>query len=115
MAEILIGEIRQQQLKTISGDQDSTGVANQYGIYLEAQRYTLFEGSSYNPLASSNIVYDVGAPSQISTSFPNQTIVFAKGSGEIVGFTNGANSITVSDSLTSSSQTINFNSYGVPN
>lgn len=114
VAETLLSEIRHQQLRSMSGDIDSTGNANQFGIYISGQSYTLFEGSNYNPLATSNIVYNLDSPTQISTNFPGQVIIFNRGSGEIANYSAGSASITITDTMTSSSRILNYNLYGIP-
>lgn len=112
VTEILAAELRSQQLKAMIGEDSANGDPDEYGVYIESGQYTLFEGATFDVNSPSNFVVDL--PSSISLqSQPSQSIVFSRLSGEILGYTS-AQSITIVDSLTGESQTLNLNIYGVP-
>jgi prepilin-type N-terminal cleavage/methylation domain-containing protein len=112
-SEILISEIRQQQLKAMTGYTQGAEEGGSYGIFFQEHGYTLFKGQEYDPLSSSNLTIAVDGPDSIATTLPNNQLVFAAGSGEVVGYVFGQNSITLSNSNTAESIIINLNEYGV--
>lgn len=87
--DVLIGDIRAQQSKAMTSEGTSS---NNFGVYLQSDKYTLFTGGSYNPNAGTNFVVDLDPSNSItSITIPNSTIVFEKGSGEVVNFISGQN------------------------
>jgi type II secretory pathway pseudopilin PulG len=113
--ETLTAELRSQQLRAMTGEKNAANQADQHGIYLEGNQYTLFSGSSFNPSATDNLVTALNSSVQLSTNFPDQSVVFARGGGEILNFNPSANTITLTDTLSGETRTIIFNSYGIPN
>ncbi len=111
--EILVSQVRSQQLKAMSGTAYNTEEPSIFGVYIEPQSYTLFRGLVYDPLAEDNYQMTVDEPIQLSTTFPSQQIIFAAGSGEILNFDPANSSITIHNTQNSESTVINFNQYGV--
>lgn len=109
----LINEIKAQQMLSMTGDTQG-GTLSNYGIHFESTSYTIFKGDNYVPGASGNFVTELGNANLNFTNitFPENKIVFEKGSGEIAGFTLGNDSITINDSQTGASKVIRFNKYG---
>lgn len=112
-SQTLLNDIRYQQLKAMTGQTEGQAAAQQFGIYIQPQSYTLFRGSSYNAAESSNLVVPVDTPSSLSTTFPNNTIIFQTGSGDISGFSGTYQTITISNSVTPETSVLTFNAYGV--
>ncbi len=56
--------------------------------------------------------YPAPAHITISTTFPGSVIEFAKGSGDITGFTAGNNTVTITQTLTGEHKIITINRYG---
>lgn len=110
---VLISDIKSQQVKSMNGDTEGRGIPDSYGVNIQSNRYVLFHGISYlaSDTANFNVPNDSGYT--LTSTFPNNTIVFASMSGEIVGFVNGANSITTTNDSTGRSKTIQINKYGV--
>ena len=48
----------------------------------------------------------------LTTTFPGSVISFAKGSGDIIGYSQGNNTATVTQTLTGEQKTITINRYG---
>jgi len=113
-AEILLAEIRLQQLRAMNREKDENQQSSEYGIYVEQQRYVLFSGSSYDENDSDNLITEVSPPLELNSTFPNQTIIFAQGSGEILNFADDQNAVSITDTISNQINTFNFNSYGVP-
>lgn len=100
-------DFKEQQIKSMVGDGEGTGAANDYGIYIESTKYTLFRGSTYSSSSPSNFVINLSSTFQFTN--PNYQIVFKKGSGEISSST----SATLRTTTTNEQKTININKYGV--
>ena len=109
-----ITDIKIQQSKSMQGNTEGTGTAGSYGIYFAADHYVLFHGSSYSASDPQNFSLSLEPPMQFSDIlFPGSQIVFSAGSGEISGFTNGQNSVTLGNPENSSFSVIRLNRYGV--
>ncbi len=113
ISEVFVAELRQQQLKAMVGEKNENDQADEFGIYIEQTRYTLFQGSTYDANAASNSVVNMPAAIQLSAN-PSQTFAFERGTGEILNFVPTAHTITLSDTLTGQSITHSFNRYGIP-
>ena len=106
--DVLIGDMRQQQLKAMIGDTEHTGTQDAYGVYLSEFTYILFKGSSYDPGSSSNFSIPYGG--SIEAENPGATVIYARRSGDLTG---GATSITLIDTASGKEQSISINAYGV--
>ncbi len=109
----LITDLRNQQIKAMVGDTEGRGTPDTYGVYIQSSQYTLFHGQNYSVADSSNFAIPIGTGYQLTTTFGSGKIVFASGSGEIVGFVSNQNSITVSDTRNGGQKTIQLNKYGI--
>jgi len=107
-------DLRAQQIKAMTGDTGGSGTVSDYGVYLGSNAYTLFKGSTYNPADPGN--YQISLPPTLTLmdiTFINSQIVFQKGSGEILNFSNIANTFGVNDSALNGSKTFILNALGV--
>jgi hypothetical protein len=111
-SEVIIAELRSQQLRAMSGETGLTSTAQDFGLRIANQEYTLFTGA-YNELATDNYDVVVENPITLSTTFANQQIVFSVGSGEIENFISGQDIINVTNNQTGESVIIKLNQYGV--
>lgn len=109
--DVLVADLRSQQLKAMAGDSVSDSVAQPHGIYIEPNRYTLFKGSGYSGSDSDNFIVQPESIT-LSTTFASSQVSFQKASGEPSGFNPSANTITVSN-LSGESKTITINRFGV--
>lgn len=109
---IFISDIRAQQLKAMVGDTEGRATSDTYGISFQSTKYTLFHGT-FSASETSNFDINLPPSIQVSSTFPNSQITFLKGSGEVSGFTNGSNTITLTDSADGSVKIITINKYGV--
>jgi prepilin-type N-terminal cleavage/methylation domain-containing protein len=110
----LISDLKLQQVKAMSGSTEGRAVSDSYGIYFLADQYVLFHGSVYDEDDTAN--FPIVLPENIeiaSTTLPDNTIVFANLSGEMNGFTDGNNTITVRELNSNTEQTVTINRYGV--
>ncbi len=104
----LLSLIRQQQLLAMNSPAA-------YGVYFFQSGYTQFSGVSYSESDIKNNITSLDYPTQFSQiDFPTSSIVFASGSGEIVGFDASHHSVTLIDVVHNESHKIEFNALGVP-
>lgn len=104
----LLSLIRQQQLKSMNSP-------NEYGIYFEQSKYTLFDGTTYSAIDPTNSETILDYPLQFTLiQFPSSQLVFASGSGEIVSFDPNNHSFILEETLNNDQTTVQFNSLGVP-
>ena len=110
----LVSDLKNQQLKAMLGDTEGAAENNSYGIYFEPSRYIQFQGSSYNAGDPNNFIVDLDSSLEFKNIiFPSSSIVFSKGSGEISGFIDGSNTLTLSNTATPEEKTLVLNRYGV--
>lgn len=109
--DVLTSDLRSAQTRAMIGDTNGVSTSD-FGVMIEAERYILFRGSMYNAADSANIVISFPTGIRASTTFPNSQLVFARGSGEIIGFTDGQNTITLQKSDAGEQQAIQINRLG---
>ncbi len=109
----LASDLRQQQMKAMIGDTEGRATTDTYGIYFQPTSYVLFHGASYAPLDTSNFVVNLDDNLQFSSiSLPSSSIIFAKGSGEVVGYSASQNTVTLRNTASGTTKTFQFNVYG---
>jgi type II secretory pathway pseudopilin PulG len=112
-ADTLISDIRTQQLKAMVGDGEGVGGADRYGLHFDSSSYTFFRGSTYNPSDPSNFTIELSETVAVTNNtLPSGNVIFEKGSGEIVGFVNGQDSVSLRNTETNEERVIEFNSVG---
>lgn len=104
-----LADFKEQQLRAMYGDTNGTGTEANYGVYFGSTSYTEFQ----NTYGTANFTVSLPSGTQISTTFPNSQVIYLKGSGEVSGFTNGQNTITLKDTIDGSQKIITVNRYGV--
>lgn len=111
--DTLISEIKNQQTKAMTGA-ETNGSGSSYGIYYQADRYVLFSGPSYSSADPLNFTVMLDSNNSFTNiTFPSNTIVFLQRSGELNGFINGSNTITLKNSEGLNEKTVTLNKYGV--
>ncbi len=111
--QVLLSDINRQREKAMFLESGGDTTASNHGVYFNSDSYVLFRGSSYSAGDPLNQVTSL--PSNITISnitLPSSSLVFSKGSGEIVSFSAVANSLSVSAQNTTISQQIVLNRYG---
>ena len=104
----MISLFRQQQLNAMNSPK-------LYGIHLDQSSYTRFTGGEYSSLNKTNTTIALDYPNEImNIHIPSATIIFASGSGELVGYDAIQNYFILGDTLNSEQHIIQFNSLGVP-
>ena len=108
--EIVVSDLNTQQAKAMQGI-DGTSA---YGIYFEPDKYTLFKGNSYSSSDPDNFEIELDEGIVVSDiSFPASIVVFNARSGEINGFVDGNNTVTIQDTQGISTIILSINRYGV--
>ncbi len=108
----LLADLRGQQTKAMSGE-SVAGVAEIQGVHFQTNQYVMFHGSSFSASDPSNIVIPFpDTVTAVSITFPAANILFAKGSGEIVDYSDETNTLTLGESLTGNQSVISLNQYG---
>jgi type II secretory pathway pseudopilin PulG len=110
----LISDLKTQQLKAMVGDSEGRTSNDNYGIFFETNKYTLFHGTTYLATESSNFTVDLGDNMSVSNiTLPGSKIVFSKLSGELTGFVSGANTFTIKNVLSGDQKIFTLNRFGV--
>ncbi|MCA9372627.1 prepilin-type N-terminal cleavage/methylation domain-containing protein [Candidatus Woesebacteria bacterium] len=112
--EVLVADLREQQMKAMSGYEAITGGASDYGIYFDTDHYVLFTGDSYTEGAQENFEINLqGGLEFDTTDLPLSMIVFSKGSGEVMNYSSTYHTITIDNVVSKESRTLLFNQLGV--
>ena len=111
--DTLLSDIKNQQLFAMVGATGSASSQQPAGIYVQSNQYTLFTGSSYNAGDSYNYVVTAPNGTSFSTTFPSGIMLFNKGAGDVNGFANGSNTITITTSA--GTRTLTVDRFGVIN
>lgn len=104
--EILLADLKQQQLKSMIGDTEGRSTSDSYGIHFDSSRYVLFHGTVYSSTDASNSVNDLENNMQFNN--PNFDVIFSKLSGQIAAVT----IIELQDNTNSKLKRIHLNIYG---
>ena len=104
--DTLLSDIKSQQSLAMAGN-------SPYGVHFESGSYTMFKGGNYIQGLSANTVisFDSGIVFT-DVTFPNSVIVFSAGTGDVSGYTAGADSFTIKSTVTNKSTVIRINKYG---
>ena len=113
-AQLLVSDIKKQQVFAMSGDTASSGVFIDYSVRFDPQQYTLYPGSVYvqsNPL---NITVPVESPlSIVSATLSAQVATFARLSGDVRDYTLSGGTIIIQNNQTGQQKQIQINRRGV--
>ena len=107
--EVLVADLRQQQLKAMIGDTEGRGTADAYGIHFDSSQYVLFHGATYSSSDTFNFISNLDSNMQFDN--PNFNVIFSKLGGEISA--DSASSIVLRDTTNGNTRTITINRYGV--
>jgi len=108
----LLSDLRAEQLLAMAGDQGTTTSQQPHGIYVQSTSYTLFSTSTYSAGDSNNFVVTPSNGITFTTTLPSTQVVFSKGSGDVSGFVNGSNTISVVGATGGVNKTITIGRFG---
>ena len=109
----LVTDLKNQQIKAMTGDTEGRGLPDTYSIYIQPASYVLFHGQNYSAGDLTNFAIPLDTSFQYSTTFPNSKIVFASGSGQINNYVATQSSVTIRETRTGKQKVIQINKYGV--
>ncbi|MEK7533297.1 MAG: type II secretion system protein [Patescibacteria group bacterium] len=110
----LIRDVREQQIRAMQGSVVTLGSVVDYSIRFEQDRYILYPGMVYDSGNVQNQVVLLGPTMQFSViGVPDQTITFARGSGEVRGFSSGSDTVVLTDTGLGDAVDIRINAAGV--
>lgn len=107
--EILVADLKQQQLKAMIGDTEGRATSDSYGIHFDSNRYVTFHGTTYSSADTSNSFFNLASNMQFNNS--GTKIIFKTTSGEITD--DSISSIVLRDITNGNTKTIKMNQYGV--
>jgi prepilin-type N-terminal cleavage/methylation domain-containing protein len=116
--DVLIGDFRNQQTKAMSGYNSDPAAAagSAYGIHFGTTSYTLFKGLAYSEGDPTNFVINLDPGlSFAGSTFPpawNNSVVFSTGSGEVLNYISGQDSISIKDEIIGGMKVVRINKYG---
>lgn len=105
VTEILLADLKQQQLKSMVGDTEGRSASDTYGIHFDQTKYTLFHGTY---LAGDSSNYVINLDSNMQFNSPNFDVVFSKLSG-----TTSAVLVELQDNANSKLKIIHINTLGI--
>jgi prepilin-type N-terminal cleavage/methylation domain-containing protein len=108
--DVLLADIKSQQSLAMFGGLGGTATAQSHGIYVQPKFYTLFPGTTYSAVNPNNFVISIPNSLSLSTTLPSTETTFTKGSGEVLGYVGGSDTITVTG--LGSSRTFTINRFG---
>ncbi len=106
-SEILVAELKQQQLKSMIGDTEGRATSGDYGIHFDQNRYVTFHGSTYLSTDTSNSTFNLESNMQFNN--PPFDVIFSRLSGE----STAPIIIELQDNTNSKLKRIYLNRYGV--
>ena len=104
--EVLLADLREQQLKSIIGYTEGRSTSDSYGIHFEERSYVTFHGATYSSSNTSNATINLESNMQFNN--PPFDVIFSKLSGEIPG----AMIIELQDNTNSKLKRIHLNIIG---
>ncbi len=109
----LVSDARQQQLKAMQGETEGRLSSANYGIHFTSNSYVLFHGT-YSSVDPTNFVINLDSNETFSSiTFPSSEVIFTQVTGEVSGFVNGSNTVTLKNTTINSQKVITINRYGV--
>lgn len=109
--DILIADLKSQQSRAMAGEGLAGAPSPGWGIKFFADHYVLFSGVAYNPASPNNTLINLPANLSLITNLPNSgEIVFGRGTGEVLGYVAGSDTVTLVGG--SNTGLIRLNQYG---
>ncbi|OGY22661.1 MAG: hypothetical protein A2126_01585 [Candidatus Woykebacteria bacterium GWB1_45_5] len=105
--------LREAQNKAINTDTGGGATSSEYGVHFEADKYTLFKGSVFNPNDPTNFVVDTPQAITIAPNLTSNNVIFQRISGEVLGFDDSRNTVCVRESALNKTVLIRMSFVGV--
>jgi len=105
--------LNEAKIKTISGFSLGEGQNLNFGVYFQTDRYVLFPGLTYDPQDSRNQEFLLPVSLEIvPIFFPENSVVFEKVTGEVLGFNPDQNYLILDDKKSQEKKKISLNHLG---
>ena len=111
---VLASDLFSQQQKSMQGELSSTAETTTFGVYFQPTYYVLFQGTTYDSNHPDN--FRVTLPPQLqfsSIQLPNQTVLYQRTTGDVVGYNASQNTVTLSPVDGATAKVLQINRYGV--
>lgn len=106
---VLLADLRQQQLNA------QMGVGGEaHGVAFGTGEYVLFSGAVYNPVEPSNRVVVLDEALALSSTLPNNRVIFAAISGEPTELASFQDQVILTNNTSDTITTLEINELGVP-
>ena len=109
---VIASDLKNQQIRAMVGDTEGRGVPDNYGVKILSTQYVLFHGVSYNSSDTTNYAIPVSTGYTLSSTFANDTVLFASESGELVNSVQNQDTIILTNTTSGQTKTIRLNKYG---
>lgn len=113
-ADSIMRDLNTQQARAMQGLVSPSGSVADYSVRFETDRYVLYPGIVYDMGNNQNQEVMLDPAMRFTViAVPGQIVTYARGSGKMRGFINGADYIELSDTETGNRITIRINESGV--
>lgn len=110
----LVRDLRETQMRAIEGKTTIAGGVVDHSIRFEVDRYIRYPGTVYDSGNPENQVVMLPSTMQlVSISVVDGVVTFARSSGDVRNWTNGSDSVTLSDTGIGKNDVISINKHGV--
>lgn len=110
---IFLSDLKTQQISAMSGETGTAQLVGASGIHFSDSSYTLFRGVNYDPTDEDNFTVNLENNVRFQEiTFPDSQIVFASGSGEILNYLSGSDTVRITH-VSGLTKLIRLNRYGV--
>ncbi len=112
-SEVFRSELRLLQAKAMGSDLGLDDTASAFGVYIDTDRYVFFEGDTYQADAPTNVVTVLDEVTTLSSTLPQSSLVFQRGSGEVLNYTMGQDTVTFINAGAGETAQLRVNRFGV--
>ena len=105
--------LRTAQNKAINTDTNGGATSNEYGVYFEATKYTLFKGTVFNPADPNNFAVSAPQGVTLTANLPSSSVVFQRISGEVTSFDGTRNTVCAREATLNKTTLLRINFVGV--
>jgi len=109
----VVSILREAQNKAVNTDTGGGVASNEYGVYFEATKYTLFKGTVFNPADPNNFAVNTPQGITLAPNLPGSSVVFQRISGEVVGFDSAKNTVCIRETALNKTALLRVNFVGV--
>lgn len=94
----VVRDLREMQVRAMNGETSQSGASLDWSVRFDTDRYTLYPGTIYDRTNAENQVVLLEPTMQFtSITFPGNTVTFARGSGDVRSYAQGADTVLLSD------------------